>query len=119
MKIISEPTLDLFRGPGRCEWCKKYVTRREPHHVKPRGMGAGSRLDVAINLIALCGVFTGGDNCHHEAEQGHILRADLEAIIAAREGLLQHQIRERIDALLRLPKGSKPAAVQAILSGAA
>ncbi len=79
-----------------CEWCKKRVRRREPHHIFSRGSG---RIDHRYNLISLCAVFSGGSNCHHEVHQGHILRESLLAIVAQREGVSQTDIRAT---LLRL-----------------
>ena len=57
---------------------------------------------MAWNLIALCETFTGGDNCHDSVHAGCILREDLLAIVAQREGVLQADIRERIDMLRRI-----------------
>lgn len=106
MRIVDEKTLALFRGPGQCEFCKKVVSRREPHHIFSRGAG---RLDVAINLVSLCAAFAGGDNCHAAYHNGDIARYDLLAIVAYREGRLQHEIEAEIWRLRRLDKwGREP-----------
>ena len=53
MKIKDEKTLDLYRGPGFCEWCRNWCVRREPDHIECKGMGGGRRLDIHVNLLAL------------------------------------------------------------------
>lgn len=99
MKIIDEPLLDLFRAPGPCERCLRPQPRREPHHVRAKGMGGGSRLDVRINLVALCTA------CHRFIQGNRQREAGILAIIAEREGTTPEAIHEEIDRLLRLPKG--------------
>ncbi len=101
MKIIDEPTLDCFRGPGVCELCLKRVKNRDPHHIHTRGAG---RLDIRINLIALCTAFSGGDNCHQRAHDGHVPRDRLLAIVAKREGWKVEDIINTIWELRRAPK---------------
>jgi hypothetical protein len=98
--IKDEPLLATFRG-RRCEWCGK--GRSEPHHVFSRGAG---RLDVRINLIALCAAFTGGDNCHASVHAGVITRSDLLAEVARREATTPEAIVAEIHRLRQLPKGS-------------
>lgn len=95
-KILAE-----FRGPGICSWCQRWVSRREPHHLWRRGCGGGSQLDIRINLVALCATFCGGLHCHALAHSGHILRCDLLAVVAAREGRLQGEIEAEIKELRR------------------
>lgn len=98
-----EATLVLFRGSGNCAFCKKAVSRREPHHVKRRGMGSSGRLDLSINIIPLCAVFTGGENCHHNAEHGlPPSDEDCFTIIAKREGTNVHAIEEVLALILRM-----------------
>ncbi len=105
MKIVDELLLESFRAPGRCEYCGHYCQRREPHHIFSRGMGGGSRLDVRINLISLCPAFV-GQECHNQYHAGHILRCDLLAIVAKREGRLQTDIEAEIYKLRRARKAS-------------
>lgn len=98
MKIVNESLLDEFRNALRCEWCKK-PAKCDPHHVFAKGMGGGGRLDVRVNLVALCRV------CHTLTHAGEIARYDLLAIIAVREGMLQDKIEEEVWRLRRLKKG--------------
>lgn len=104
MKIIDNKLLSEFRTPGRCEHCKAWCEIREPHHLWGRGMGGGSRLDIRINLISLGQVFQ--CPCHRDFHDGHILKATLLALVAAREGCLQSDIEREIWRLRRAPKGS-------------
>jgi hypothetical protein len=95
--IIDFDALAACRNRPACECCK----RRPPceaHHVWFRGMGGGSRLDVPINLIALC------RQCHNQVHAGVIRRDDLLAIVALREGMLQDDIEAEINRLKRSPK---------------
>lgn len=101
MKIKDEPLLDLFRAAGPCERCQRPQPRREPHHVRAKGMGGGSCLDVRINLIALCTA------CHGLIQGSKRHEPRVLEIIALREGTTPQAIREEIDRLLRLPKGYK------------
>jgi hypothetical protein len=99
MKIIDEDLLNDFRTAPCCEWCKKKNRGGlQPHHIFSRGMGGSSRLDVAINLTALCAI------CHRMVHDGHIARFDLLAIVAVREGMMQDKIEEEIYRLQRLKK---------------
>lgn len=95
MQVISEKTLDLFRAAGACDWCKRFVQRREPHHLYRRGMGGGGRLDVQRNLAGLC------QRCHHDLHLGLITRADMLAVVAAREKCTQQDIKSEIARLRR------------------
>jgi hypothetical protein len=97
MIILDPQLLFEFRLKGRCEWCSK-ARPVNAHHIFCRGLGGGSRLDVAINLIALCPF------CHSDFHNGHIARYDLLAIVAKREGKLQDEIVTEIYRLLRTPK---------------
>ena len=99
MRIIDETVLDQFRFAPKCEWCGRAPRRGvslEPHHIHGRGFGGGSRLDVRINLAALC------RECHQSHHDGHRpLRCDLQAVVAAREGRMQDDIMEEIYELMR------------------
>ena len=107
MRIIDEPLLDQFRGPGRCEHCGKLVRKRDPHHWAARGIGGGGRLDVRCNLVALCSTFAGGGNCHRLAHDGKIKRDVLLGIIAARERTTPEAVEAEIWRLRRTPKGAE------------
>jgi hypothetical protein len=90
MILVDENLLYRFRGPGKCEWCDKHHQARHPHHLLARGMGGGGRLDHRLNLIALCPV------CHNEVHCGVIMRCDLLAKVAVREGILQREILNKL-----------------------
>lgn len=112
MKLLNDGALQEFRGPGECSWCRMKVRNREPHHIYSRGAG---QVDHPWNIAALCAVFSGGKNCHHEVHQGNVDRSDLELMVAGREGIMQGHISHLVWAIRRLPKGTDPeAAVQAI-----
>ena len=102
MKIVNEKLLNEFRGPGKCGWCGRTVSNREPHHIFSRGFGGARRMDIKINLIALCAAFSGGLNCHDQFHTGQILRDDLLAIVAKRESTTQDAIEREIYRLRRL-----------------
>lgn len=86
------------RAAGICEHCRRWVGFGHVHHIRGKGMGGGSRIDHVWNLIFLC-VF-----CHLAVHLGKILRCTLLALVAAREGCLQHEITAEIDRLLRETK---------------
>lgn len=95
MIIADEKLLATYRGPGFCEHCRRMTPRRQPHHIFCRGMGGAHRLDVAINLIALC------PDCHARFHNGRILRATFLAIVAQREGRLQDEMEAELWRLRR------------------
>jgi hypothetical protein len=97
---IDEALLDRFRGRGRCEYCHRQCRNREPHHIRQRGIGGWSRVDVPINLISLGSAMPGDCNCHGRFHVGHIPRCDLLALVAAREGVLQGEIEAEMDRIL-------------------
>ena len=108
MIVKDKVVLARFRLPGPCEYCGRPCPNgRDPHHaVIKRGMGGGRRLDVPENLISLCRGFYQGKwvSCHDDAERGVIPKADLLAIIARRENMLQDEIEAYLWLLLRRPK---------------
>lgn len=100
MLIIDPELVYQFRKQTVCEWCGRRVkSGLAPHHVFTRGAG---QLDVSFNLIALCPPT--GNNCHQLFHDGHIMREDLLAKVAAREGVLQDDIVDAVHFLRRLPK---------------
>ena len=101
-QIVDEAVLNDFRGPGFCEYCHKWCQCRQPHHLWARGRSSAWRLDIRINLISLGATFE--CNCHDEVHLGGILRDDLLAVVAQREGQLQDNIRLEILRLRRAPK---------------
>ena len=101
MKIIDPEFLAQFRGPGICEYCRRTVRNREPHHLFCRGMGGACQLDVMINLMALCATFSGGQHCHHRYHFGIIPKRELIAIVAHREGMTPEELEAEIRRLQR------------------
>ncbi len=100
MRVLRPSTLALFRGKLYCEWCG-LPSRCEPNHLYSRGSG---QLDIRCNLVALCGVFAGGKNCHNEFHNGHEPDWDqLIVLIAKREKTTREDIREVRNLLVRIP----------------
>jgi hypothetical protein len=103
MRIIDEKLLATFRGVGRCEACRKLVSMRECAHILGKGMGGGRRIDNRLNLVSLCGIFTGGNDCHYRHHLGRSPTADeLWEIVGKREGVSGEAAREEIYRLRRL-----------------
>ncbi len=97
MKVINNRLLKLFREKERCERCGR-LTTVQPHHVFGRGYESCRRLDVAVNLISLCGI------CHDRFHMGRIERQNLLEIVAKRERTTVQAIEEEIWKLRRLRK---------------
>ncbi len=70
-----------------CEFCEESPAV-QLHHIKAKGIGGGSCLDVSFNLIMLC------VECHAKAHDGAIPKSVLWGIAAERE----------VRRLLRQPK---------------
>jgi hypothetical protein len=100
VKIIDEATLDLFRVPVPCEWCKLRPST-DPHHIYAKGMGGGGRLDIRINICSLCRTCHNGAHAHGDPHITELLR-----IVSRREKLPVGTILDRIYELRRLPKGA-------------
>ncbi len=64
-------------------------------------------MDHSWNLVALCGVFTGGLNCHLEVTAGRIPQCSMFAVVAQREGRLQDEIEGELKRILALPKPNR------------
>jgi hypothetical protein len=77
MKLVDEPLLDEFRGPGVCELCQVKVRDRRPHHLMSRGAG---RVDIRCNLAALCFI------CHRAVHDNYEAKVKLWKIVEKREG---------------------------------
>lgn len=89
--------LEYFRCRP-CESCGRSAPS-EPHHIKPKGHGGGSRLDVALNLVSLCG---GPYGCHAKLQEGRKNQVKCWALVARREGLSGWRVAEAaIQRLLR------------------
>ncbi len=99
MRVISEKTLALFRGSGRCENCRGLFSHRHAAHVFARGIGGGGRIDHPWNLVSLCAL------CHRDSHEGRSpSRNDLIALVARRE---QMTFAEVLAELLRLRRADK------------
>ena len=94
MKIINEALLNDFRRAPCCEVCfRKNRSGLQPHHYRAKGIGGAWRMDVRINLIALC-LF-----CHRKAHDGNVSRKRILEIIAAREGRTPEEVTAELDRL--------------------
>lgn len=104
MKIENAALLAQMREPGNCEYCRKWCRRRAGHHFfLTRGAGGS---DVTWNLISLGDPNYWTCTCHQDIHDGRILREDVLAVVAAREGVLQSEIESFNYWLLRAPKWS-------------
>lgn len=100
MKIIDRELLKEWGQGGVCEFCKRPLRHRgEVHHVHTKGAG---RIDLPLNIILLGSWLD--CNCHGRFHDGHILRDDLLAVVAKREGLTQDEIREEVWRIRRLDR---------------
>lgn len=104
MTITDESMLDNFRGPGRCDLCWKECLATEPHHVKAKGIGGGSRLDISINLLRVGSTLRWCCPCHNAIHNGHVPKDDVINAVAKREGTSADAIRMAIYVILSLPK---------------
>ena len=104
MIIIDNALLRTARSL-RCEYCDRlcgYPTER--HHIVPRGMGGGNRLDVAENLVDLGGAFD--CRCHEDAQKGVITKKELFCAAGRRLGTSGLKCKNKVNKLLRAPKGT-------------
>lgn len=103
MIIKDEALLAQFRAASHCAWCCKAArwNQLQVNHIFCRGHGGGNRLDVRINLVALC-VF-----CHGQYHDGIIKRRELLEIVANREKTTPAEIVAEIYRLRRAPKGAR------------
>jgi hypothetical protein len=114
VRVINKKLLASFSGPGRCEYCKRFASDRDAHHIILRGHGGGSRLDLRWNIISLCTTFAGGDNCHHLAHNGReITKVHLFAVVAMREDCNQDDIEGVLNAINLMPKSPREDEIKA------
>ena len=96
----NEDLLAEFRCRGACEMCGRRVYPLQPDHYRCRGMGGGSRLDIRINLAALC------PPCHTEYQEApREKRRRVLEVIAKRERTTPEDIEAVVAVILRTPKG--------------
>jgi hypothetical protein len=104
MLIENKELRYAFRLTGFCEWCERRVPV-DPAHVFAVGSGGGGRLDVRINLVALCRI------CHTNAHNGAGPTFEqLLDIVAKREGIQAQDIVDVVHFLRRTP--NRPIALQ-------
>lgn len=117
--ISNQKLLATFRVAGRCEWCGRWCQRREAVHVFACGHGGGRRLDVYWNLLGCgLGAWSGRAECLcHGLSHEKPAEYDFLAVVAAREGLLQDDIRSARWVLDRLPRDARPWQVERELNG--
>lgn len=102
MKLIDAKAIAGAKRP-RCEWCRCAFAPKHTHHIFGKGAG---RVDWAGNLVCLCVVCHA---IHHDGNEPS--KAQLLALAAEREGLLQSEIEGVVHAIRRAPKGSDAAAI--------
>lgn len=100
VKIVNDKALKFARGPGFCDWCRKPVGNRNPHHVFSKGAG---QVDIRCNIAAICETFSGGLHCHHLVHTGEIADGGILAMVAEREKCLQDDIRSLVMLIRRMP----------------
>ena len=99
MIVICEELLDEFRRARRCEHCLAQAKNGcDPHHVFGRGLGGCTRLDIRVNLVALC------RKCHTLYHDGSISRLAMIRIAAAREGVPDEAVAETVYRMRRESK---------------
>ena len=102
MRIENESALDRCRYAVACEYCgKKSRTGRDPAHIFPRGLGDAKRLDIDVNLVALC-----REDHSRSHAGGSPTKSELLAIAAEREKTTVEAITEVVHFILRQPKGT-------------
>lgn len=89
--------LKTMRAQILCEWCRSWEGCHI-HHIFGRGQRSWKRLDLPIAVVRLC------PKCHAKTHGGNILRCDLLAVVATREGCLQGDIEETVYAILQRSK---------------
>jgi hypothetical protein len=100
---ITDPVVMASPRSPLCQYCGLYCRQpTERHHIVPRGMGGGSRLDILINTLDLGGCWD--CDCHGRAQRNEIKQDDLFRVVARREKTTVEAIREEIWRLLRTPK---------------
>jgi len=95
LSYVNEDLMQRFRLKLRCELCEK-AGPVDPHHLMTRGAG---RVDHPSNLVALCRA------CHRACESDVRVKAKVWAVVCAREGLTEEEIRQKVWDLRRKSDG--------------
>lgn len=113
MIVKDDALLASYRRRGKCEWCGKTVNLIAAHAFS-RGSG---RIDLPWNLVSLGADAVRDCTCHHDSHyQGWPGTDELLTVIASRyAGLLQDDIRDMRNLVLRQPKGSSIEQLEAAL----
>lgn len=104
MKVIDKKALATPRS-HHCEYCGRFCRYpTERHHIIPRGMAGGKRMDVPENLIDLGGAWECG--CHVQAGAGEITQVELLREVGKRERKTLEWLCHFLNRLYLAPKGS-------------
>lgn len=104
MKVIDKAAMATPRSP-HCQYCRRLCHHpTERHHIIPRGMAGGKRMDVPENLIDLGGPWD--CNCHTIAQAGRFTHEELFEEVAKREGRTVKWLMAFLNRLYLAPKGS-------------
>ena len=102
MIIIDQKLLDSFKEPGACSYCGAWLEQLDPHHILCRGMGGGGRIDLSINIVALCRT-----PCHSMAQANNISRPYLFELVAKREKIKDAvKMADLVTLIRNSPKGA-------------
>ena len=95
--IEDDALLNYYRNQERCSRCLQPCWPCEPHHCYRKGMGGGSRMDVCLNILAVCRA------CHQHLQEAPGGREEGWRLIEKREGLEEGQAEAAVWVLLRRP----------------
>jgi len=108
--VKDDAAMDVARRRPCCEWCgHRCPNGTHPHHLFTRGAG---RIDAPWNLVSLCAFH---HRSHHDGNEP--LKADLLAIVAQREKMLQEDVELAVWCVRRLPRDARPEQVERELRG--
>lgn len=100
MTVHDDKLLARLRGLRVCEVCRQSVISTDPAHIKAKGLGGGHRIDLPQNVVAACRM------CHRSQHDGHIPLDRFREAVCRREGGTVAQVKEYVDFVDALPKGS-------------